>query len=227
MKNLSFNQERLYSLNMPSLEDQIYTISKNISTFESNELPIESISVSEKDVEFSEFSNEDDQEELEELVEEMDEMDLLEWMEKNQDSLQICSSLFKDSINESIYKDLFEKGLYIQDDFLSQSKADEYYNLALEQVKLGDLKDPKRTKEDQEDPFRDNDARKDVIKWLKSDQQEYKDVLRKLIDLQHSLSEVIHLNGGMEFQLACYQSHGTYYQVSFTFLKRVHIILET
>ncbi|KAL9656480.1 hypothetical protein ABK040_005244 [Willaertia magna] len=125
--------------------------------------------------------NEDQEEIIEE--EEISENELLAIMDRQQDPFEVCKEIFdKEKLfnndNNSIlvepnltHKDLqtlYEKGFVVVDGFIEKEEAVEVYNLAKELSHTFkpacDLK--KSEIEAQNDIFRDNTARSDLIRWL-------------------------------------------------------------
>ncbi len=106
-------------------------------------------------------------------VEDISEQELLAMLDAEEDSLFVCRRLFKDRpqnewqlrcLTAHHVQQLKETGVVVIDDLLNQEVVDQVRQEALKMVGEGKLKPPHEQRKN-EDPFRDQTARNDLICW--------------------------------------------------------------
>ena len=159
-------------------------------------------------------------------IEEITEAQMLALMAQEQDPLETCRILFKSNPpNDGILPlsnciELYNQGFTVLDGLFAQQDLE----AALEQG-TGFVKSeaksmhyvPASSFRPDDDPFRDRNARNDVITFIKPEttQGGLLNILSRLNQVQLNLNQWIHFNGSAEYQLACYQGNGGKYDVNY------------
>ncbi|KAG0041272.1 hypothetical protein BGZ83_002073 [Gryganskiella cystojenkinii] len=176
------------------------------------------------DYEYEEY---DEGMEEEEEVEEISEMDLLQHLDASMPPLLLAQELFYEDVDSSSFKvltadlanQLFEKGYITLDNVLELSTIQSVREWGTGMFKTGQMDKASGKHNEEEDPFREGNARGDYTIWVSPGSKflEQCDALRECVDwfskrLHEDLAKVVHLHGQAEYQLAFYPPDSSHYE---------------
>jgi hypothetical protein len=181
--------------------------------------------VAELERQAGEEQQQEEEEEEEEHVE-LPESELIHLLDAQENPLLVCRRLFLHAQLSSLLlpqptldlevlapahiHQLHKCGILVLDDVFDaqtviQAREDTLRTL----LPGGRLVKPSSTR-DADDPFRDEDARADVIAWMSPEDgisAALAAIMHRLAVVQRDLSKVVHLHGEVEYQLAVYESN--------------------
>ncbi|KAJ2965132.1 hypothetical protein NQZ79_g40 [Umbelopsis isabellina] len=180
----------------------------------------------------SDYEYDPDAEEEVEEVEEISENELLEILEQessaldtarllfNEDKVKEADSLSLNILSPQSVRDLYEIGSVVLDNVVDKSVIRAAHDEASVMQNNGEFQPAQEYRQEGDDQYRDNKARDDKTVWLdpadESKETSRPNIYQLLKMLQHKLledlSEIIHLNGNVEYQLAYYHPQKARYE---------------
>ncbi|KAG0266548.1 hypothetical protein DFQ27_009658 [Actinomortierella ambigua] len=175
----------------------------------------------------SDFEYNPDDYDEEEEVEEISEMELLKQLDASMPPLLLARELFHENVDSSQFSvltaeqanQLFEKGYTVLNDVLDQSTIRQVREWATACFKAGKMVKASSRHNEDDDPFREGNARGDYTIWVSPGSQILKESqpLQACVDwfsqrLHKDLERVVHLHGQAEYQLAYYPPDASHYE---------------
>ncbi|KAG0372515.1 MAG: hypothetical protein J3R72DRAFT_441562 [Linnemannia gamsii] len=169
----------------------------------------------------------DDEEYEEEEVEEISEMELLSHLDASMPPLLLAQELFNSDVDASTFSvlkstnanQLFEQGYTVLDNVLPLSTIQSVRQWATDMFKSGKMDKASGKHNEEEDPFREGNARGDYTIWVSPGSKflEVSPELKACVDwfskeLHEDLTKVVHLHGQAEYQLAYYPPDSSHYE---------------
>ncbi|KAG0271108.1 hypothetical protein BGZ95_001139 [Linnemannia exigua] len=169
----------------------------------------------------------DDEEYDEEEVEEISEMELLSHLDASMPPLLLAQELFNSDVDASTFSvlkstnanQLFEQGYTVLDNVLPLSTIQSVRQWATEMFKSGQMDKASGKHNEEDDPFREGNARGDYTIWVSPGSKflEVSPELKACVDwfsreLHEDLTKVVHLHGQAEYQLAYYPPDSSHYE---------------
>ncbi|KAG0302758.1 hypothetical protein BGZ98_007260 [Dissophora globulifera] len=173
-----------------------------------------------------EYQEGEDDEEVEE-VEEISEMDLLAHLDESMPPILLAQELFNEDVDSTSFKiltadqsnELFHKGFTVLDNVLDLSAIQAVREWGTHMFKTGQMDKASGKHSEEEDPFREGNARGDYTIWVSPGSKflEQSAALNQCVDwfskvLHQDLERLIHLHGQAEYQLAYYPPDSSHYE---------------
>ncbi|KAF9920955.1 hypothetical protein FBU30_009067 [Linnemannia zychae] len=170
---------------------------------------------------------EGDDEEYEEEIEEISEMELLGHLDASMPPLLLAQELFNSNVDCSAFNvltadnanELFHKGYITLDNVLPLSTIQSVRQWAIEMFKSGKMDKASGKHNEEDDPFREGNARGDYTIWVSPGSKflEVSPALKECVDwfsgrLHEDLAKIVHLHGQAEYQLAYYPPDSSHYE---------------
>ncbi|KAI8096900.1 uncharacterized protein BX664DRAFT_311799 [Halteromyces radiatus] len=183
----------------------------------------------------SDFEYVPDEEEEVEEVEEMTETELLQYLDQQDNPLMVAQRLFYHELNTlnaqkhehdwklkclttKAIEDLYAHGWTQMDTLLDLEVVKGLRREADTMLSNGEFTAASEIKSNEEDPYRDTNARDDMIKWVDPENNNINPpYLQKVLDfisgsLHDDLASMIRLHGKTEYQLAYYHPKDAQYE---------------
>ncbi|KAF9330357.1 hypothetical protein BG006_006698 [Podila minutissima] len=170
--------------------------------------------------------NDEDVEEYEE-VEEISEMELLSHLDASMPPLLLAQDLFNEDVDSSAFtvlkadnaNELFGQGYTVLENVLDLDVICAVREWATEMFKTGQMDKASGKHNEEEDPFREGNARGDYTLWVSPGNKalEQSAALSQCVDwfskkLHEDLAKVVNLHGQAEYQLAYYPPDASHYE---------------
>ncbi|GJJ68574.1 hypothetical protein EMPS_00920 [Entomortierella parvispora] len=165
--------------------------------------------------------------EEEEEVEEISEMDLLQHLDASMPPILLAQELFNEDVDSSAFKvltsdhanELFHQGYTTLENVLDLSVIQSVREWGTEMFKTGQMDKASGKHNEEDDPFREGNARGDYTIWVSPGSKflEQSQALKACVDwfskqLHEDLAKVVHLHGQAEYQLAYYPPDSSHYE---------------
>ncbi|KAF9537303.1 hypothetical protein EC957_008491 [Mortierella hygrophila] len=175
----------------------------------------------------SDYEYDENEEYDEEEVEEISEMELLGHLDASMPPILLAQELFNSDVDSSTFKvltsdnanELFHQGYTVLNNVLPLSTIQSVRQWATEMFKTGKMDKASGKHNDEDDPFREGNARGDYTIWVSPGSKflEVSSELKECVDwfsgrLHDDLAKVVHLHGQAEYQLAYYPPDSSHYE---------------
>ncbi|KAF8934310.1 hypothetical protein BGZ47_010426 [Haplosporangium gracile] len=175
----------------------------------------------------SDYEYDENEEYEEEEVEEISEMELLGHLDASVPPLLLAQELFNSDVDSSTFKvftsdnanELFHQGYTILNNVLPLTTIQSVRQWATEMFKTGKMDKASGKHNEEDDPFREGNARGDYTIWVSPGSKflEVSPELKECVDwfsgrLHEDLAKVVHLHGQAEYQLAYYPPDSSHYE---------------
>ncbi|KAK5828354.1 hypothetical protein F5H01DRAFT_1642 [Linnemannia elongata] len=175
----------------------------------------------------SDYEYDENEEYDEEEVEEISEMELLGHLDASMPPLLLAQELFNSDVDSSAFKvltsdnanELFHQGYTVLNNVLPLSTIQSVRQWATEMFKTGKMDKASGKHNEEDDPFREGNARGDYTIWVSPGSKflEVSPELKECVDwfsgrLHEDLAKVVHLHGQAEYQLAYYPPDSSHYE---------------
>ncbi|KAG0077106.1 hypothetical protein BGZ90_007708 [Linnemannia elongata] len=175
----------------------------------------------------SDYEYDENEEYDEEEVEEISEMELLGHLDASMPPLLLAQELFNSDVDSSAFKvltsdnanELFHQGYTVLNNVLPLSTIQSVRQWATEMFKTGKMDKASGKHSEEDDPFREGNARGDYTIWVSPGSKflEVSPELKECVDwfsgrLHEDLAKVVHLHGQAEYQLAYYPPDSSHYE---------------
>ncbi|KAH7059232.1 hypothetical protein BKA57DRAFT_487134 [Linnemannia elongata] len=175
----------------------------------------------------SDYEYDENEEYDEEEVEEISEMELLGHLDASMPPLLLAQELFNSNVDSSAFKvltsdnanELFHQGYTVLNNVLPLSTIQSVRQWATEMFKTGKMDKASGKHNEEDDPFREGNARGDYTIWVSPGSKflEVSPELKECVDwfsgrLHEDLAKVVHLHGQAEYQLAYYPPDSSHYE---------------
>ncbi|KAF9434699.1 hypothetical protein BGZ76_007585 [Entomortierella beljakovae] len=174
----------------------------------------------------SDYEYDEDGEEVEE-IEEISEMDLLQHLDESMPPLLLAQELFKENVDTKSFNvitadngnELFHQGYTVLDNVIDLSVIKELQEWCIQMFKSGKMDKASGKHSEEDDPFREGDARGDYTIWVSPGSKflDQSPALNQCIDwfskkLHEDLIKLVNLHGQAEYQLAYYPPDSSHYE---------------
>ncbi|KAG0288367.1 hypothetical protein BGZ96_007841 [Linnemannia gamsii] len=175
----------------------------------------------------SDYEYDENEEYDEEEVEEISEMELLGHLDASMPPILLAQELFQSDVDSSTFKvltsnnanELFHQGYTVLNNVLSPTTIQSVRQWATEMFKAGKMDKASGKHSEEDDPFREGNARGDYTIWVSPGSKflEASPELKECVDwfsgrLHEDLTKVVHLHGQAEYQLAFYPPDSSHYE---------------
>ncbi|KAF9135230.1 hypothetical protein BGX30_011604 [Mortierella sp. GBA39] len=175
----------------------------------------------------SDYEYDENEEYDEEEVEEISEMELLGHLDASMPPILLAQELFNSDVDSSAFKvltsdsanELFHQGYTVLNNVLPLSTIQSVRQWATEMFKTGKMDKASGKHNEEDDPFREGNARGDYTIWVSPGSKflEVSPELKECVDwfsgrLHDDLAKVVHLHGQAEYQLAYYPPDSSHYE---------------
>ncbi|KAK3838766.1 MAG: hypothetical protein JOS17DRAFT_679737 [Linnemannia elongata] len=175
----------------------------------------------------SDYEYDENEEYDEEEVEEISEMELLGHLDASMPPILLAQELFNSDVDSSTFNvltsdnanELFHQGYTVLNNVLPLSTIQSVRQWATEMFKTGKMDKASGKHNEEDDPFREGNARGDYTIWVSPGSKflEVSPELKECVDwfsgrLHEDLAKVVHLHGQAEYQLAYYPPDSSHYE---------------
>ncbi|ORZ28729.1 hypothetical protein BCR41DRAFT_376226 [Lobosporangium transversale] len=163
----------------------------------------------------------------EEEIEEISEMDLLQQLDASIPPLLLAQELFNENVDSKSFKvlsadngnELFHNGFTVLENVIDPSIIQTVREWSIHMFKTGQMDKASGRHDEEEDPFREGNARGDYTIWVSPGSKflEQSQALNDCVDwfskqLHDDLAKLVHLHGDAEYQLAYYPPDSSHYE---------------